>query len=510
MRFVWLFWILFSGIVLVKSAGPLPVQSSPGIAVTAAYRDALTIPEQDRRYCLYLWVPEEGRLRAFLRAAFKLHFNLLSHDPEIQDVVEVTPWLWRIDVRDVRWPRPLLEKAAKSDIFFHEKFRALKSFRKQYYWPGGYDDREKFWPAGGYTESVKAGENVHVSARWLPTKDIVALRKLLYSEVPIVHAAWLFVQSARQLSLRNKQEGLGYYDFHGLKTRDDYFKVIGFNERLSRKLFREMRAALEFSGISPQNRQVVRLQGVSGGVWVTLDTSKQEGKGIAISRLKHGEFKHEAEEWYAHLPNDLPITFLSDNKGVRQDIAPGDKIGLHDDSVLNESRSKTLHINLGCIQCHAGNILQPLDDYVRKTYQNALGLGAKKREDVLIARRLYFSDITKRLQRDVLKYSEKFTEATVTPDFRKGLTPQRAAEIYARSFHAYATDKVFPEDAARELGVTKNRLMDILEWHHRNPKKVDPRLTPFLVKPKPLPISRLTWEDCYSQAQILIAGYLPD
>lgn len=506
---VWSFVLLLSGVFLVEGAAP-PIVPSPAIAVIAARDDARKFSYLDRIFIRYLWVPEEGRNRAFLRAASKLNYNLLSRDSEIQDVVEVTPWLWRIDVRDVRWRPSIWEEASRVDVFFHERFKAIKSFRKEYYWPGGYDRKGKFWSVGKYQENVKVGDVVDYSARWLPTKEIVELRKLLYTEVPILHAGWFLAQSSRQVSLRNKQTGIGYYDFLELKKRNDYFRLLGFNERVSKNIYREMRAALELSGISPQNRQIVRFQGASGGVWVTLDTSNQSGRGVAIQNLRDGEFKHEAEEWYGFLPNDLPATFLSDDKGVRQDFAPGDKLGLHDDSVLNESRDKRIHINLGCIRCHAGNILQPIDDYIRKTHRNALGLGAKKREDVLAARRQYFSDITKRLNRDVIKYAEKFTEATITPDFPKGLTPQRAVEIYARAYHAYADDKIYPEDAARELGVTKNRLMDILEWHHKNPKKVDLRLSPFLVKPKPLPISRLTWEDVYDQAQLLVAGYLQD
>ena len=42
---------------------------------------------------------------------------------------------------------------------------------------------------------------------------------------------------------------------------------------------------------------------------------------------------HQAEEYFAFLPNDLDFTFLSNDKGVRQAVAP-DKIISSDDSAL--------------------------------------------------------------------------------------------------------------------------------------------------------------------------------
>src|SRR5207253_2525217 len=86
----------------------------------------------------------------------------------------------------------------------------------------------------------------------------------------------------------------------------------------------------------------------------------------AVRNLRRGDFRHQAEEHYLTLPNGLPVYFLGNAQGERQDSAP-DFIG-SDTSVLNVSRDGRIHVCLGCVRCHAGNVLQPIDDWARKNY----------------------------------------------------------------------------------------------------------------------------------------------
>jgi hypothetical protein len=240
--------------------------SSPAEAVAAAAADVIRLPLKDRLFARYFWASAPPRERADLRAAFRLHVNLLSRESEMADVALVQPWLWRIDLRDVDWDPAVFENAAAIDVFFHTRVTLAQDAVVAGFWPGGVDRADKlFYKQGKFTQAKKKGDVVNVAAPWLDAKQINLLREQTMSETPIVEARWFLVQSARQLSLRNKQTGLGYYDFLQVRDRTGYFALIGLDEKASIKLKREIRAALDLSGVSQQNRQVVRLQSVTGG-----------------------------------------------------------------------------------------------------------------------------------------------------------------------------------------------------------------------------------------------------
>ena len=484
--------------------------SSPAEAVAAAAADVVRLPLEDRCHVRYFWVSAAVKDRADLLAAFKLHVNLISRESEMADVAVVQSWLWRIDLRDVEWGPLVFEHAAAIDPFFHARVKLDQDTVISGFWPGGVDRADgQFYKRGKFTAEKKKGDVIDVAAPWLDAKAVALLREFTSSETPIVEASWFLTQSARQLSLRNKQTGLGYYDFLQVKDRAGYFKLIGLDEQASIQLKREIRAALDLSGVSQQNRQVVRLQSLTGGAWVTLDVKDQAGAGVAVRNLRRGELKHDAEEWYGFLSNNLPATFLADARGVRQDSAP-DFVG-PDDSPLRAGRDSRIHVNLACLRCHAGQVLQPVDDYVRKTFRlppGTLKLGSVDRKTLLELRRQYLSDLGKWLRKDRADYVDAFRQATVTTDFPKGLEAGAAIKLYARAFHAYADRPVSLDDAARELGVSRAAWLSALKRFAAAKGEVDLALATYLDDP-PGSLSRLTWEDAYPIAQLTLKGTVP-
>jgi hypothetical protein len=235
---------------------------------------------------------------------------------------------------------------------------------------------------------------------------------------------------------------------------------------------------------------------------------------VPLRNLERGAFAHQIEEWYGRLPSGLPATFLADDRGVRQNNAPADAAGFRDNSPLNESNDGRIHVNLACLRCHAGKVLLPINDYARKVFREprALGIPAEPgKEDLARARTLqlqrqYLSALERPFRRDQEDYQDALTRATVTPDFPQGLLPQKAVEVYARSYHAYADDPVTRARAAAELGTTEVEWSAALAWGLREVKTLDVRLVPLEGK-DPLPLHRLTWEDVYAEAQKLLAAY---
>lgn len=496
-----------------------PPLSTPADAVLMAAQDIARVPYSDQPFQRYLWVvsPSDSYARTW-----KLHLNLLSRYSEMVGFVEIQPWLWRVDVRDPQWDANVWENAAKSDPFFHVRVKLKEDTVFRRYKPGP----SRFRSRASFLQRAKAGEQVTLSGPLLPVEAVNALRKATSSESPVLMAEWLFVQSATQRNLRNEDDsGIGYFDWLQVKDRADYFRLISFRIKESQLFGREFQAALEFSRISPQNRQIVRYLSIGGGVWATLDTDKQVNRGVALRNLKRkgkGAFKHNTEEWYGPLSNGLPATFLSDDKGNRQNVAPGDTHGLHDTSPANESNNKALQNNLGCMNCHAGQVLQPFRDDIRqqfaavtdpKTGKKVPGYllsGAINKKDEVEFRKLYLSDIYFWLAEDRRHYHRAFAAATIldlSDPLDKGLTAAAAAKAYSRAYYRYAIDPVTLSSSARELGVTRELWLSALRRYAKPldlPTLADIPLSRFLAE-EPLTISRLTWEDSFPLAQEILA-----
>ncbi len=525
-----------------KAASPaVDIVSSSSDAVIAAANDIKTIPYEDQVHCRYFWVVYPTDL---FRRSFKLHINLLSRTSVPIDIVEVKPFLWRIDLRDPKWNPLVWEKATEQDPWFHVKgtlktrplvylkvkmadgssfelklpdakstYRTeIVSFRK-------YRPVSKAFKRGrSYLETKKHNQQVTLGGPLLPVDALNDLRKYCSSEAPILMAEWFFVQSARQRNLQNEDDhGLGYYDFLELKDRNAYFKLIQFNYKESELFGREFMAALDHSRISPQNRQFFVGRSLGGNVWGTLDTDKQRARSVALRNLRRrgkGSFEHNTEEWYAPLPNGLFATFLSDDKGVRQNVAPGDTHGLHDTSPANESVSAVLHINLGCINCHAADVLKPFRDDVRDQFKagNYLLLGAYKKKDFIEFERLYLSDIYDQMATSRNEYVKAVYRSTkISKNPRDvGLSPAVAFKAYSRQFYKYGNDRVTIKTSARMLGISEEVWRAALVRYTRpfgSPVLSDVPLTWFLSK-TPFTMSILTFEDSIPLAYQVVAQEL--
>lgn len=492
---------------------PLVSQAlSPSQAITTALADLDQQAVEDAVFYRYLYLPGTADDAAAFLPALRLQVNLISREASLAYPRLVGPGLWRVDLRDYQWDARVWERLAEIDPFFHrkqevevvedvvkvvEEIVVEKVIVANGYGQYVYQDQER---------KVERKKKVQVKKKVVKTLlyaplvagQLASLSLLTNSQAPIVRADWWLVQSARQISLTNRQTGAGYYDWLGLRDRNDYFRLIGQNQKPNVQT--EIRAVVGESGVTAQNRQVAREGVATGGHWTTFEVEDQSGRGVAIANLRRGEFVHVAEEHYAPLPNGLPVVFLSDAGGVRQDSVP-DKIAANRSS-LNVSNDLRVHVGIACMQCHAGAVLQAVGDDVRPVYTGRLSVLTNDKAVALELRRDYAANLDRILQKDRQDYQDSYTQVT-------GKTPAETVTLYSVAFTTYAYGRVDLKTAAKELGVSDLAFRKALKDAATRLGRGDFRLDPFLID-VPRTIPRLNWEDAYQDAQDLLFGVLKE
>lgn len=528
---------------------------SPASAVVSAYADAQKLPPDDVKRARYagLWtLPPAERAKFVL--LMKYVFNSVNTSPDgFAPLTPVGNDLVRIDLRDFGkafgdvWDG---EAAAAADPIFHIVVEEKEAEAAAYTPPPAAPKKEPMkhlerrlvttklvspWidQNGYYHDSVTREEDVWVedapavapaqdayqqpaytpppaakkkvkkgvAAPWLPTKEIVALESLTGSRSPVLSAEWLVARMSRQLDLNNKESGVGYYDFLGIKTRDDLFKICRFSEADSVAVGRDIKAAVEAadSQVAQNGRQIVQRQGPTGGVWITLDSDHPNLDGNPIHELKDGEFKAAAQEIYIPLPNGLAakIAAKADDKGTLQASAP-DFIG---GNPAPGYGGRDLRIHAGaaysCDDCHGALILRPIDDWVRRTFDNpASQLRTPDFNTNLQFRRQFFSNLQKQLEKDRAAYAEAIKDCC-------GLTPDETVQAVDDQGRRYFTTPLSAEDYAVWLGVSKGVLLARLKASQDATGGLDPVFIPLL---RGGSISRVSAEELYSNAQFILKG----
>jgi hypothetical protein len=475
----------------------------------------------------------EARDRALadFEIALTLGINLVSRSPDPVRPVRIAPGLWRVDTREPGWKRARREKLAAIDPWFHAIVEEVEfvTTTKVEDWPGGVHPLDgKFHPPGRYPverRERKSTKRLSVLAPWLLSpqeeRDLATgkidatatnagkLALLSESQAPIVRADWFLVQIARQLSLRNQQTGAGYYDFLEVKNRGDYFRLVKLNEQDALEFGRVTRAILEKSGVAVNNRQVERKQALGGGHWFTLDVQDPQEDGNALNRIRRGEFRHDAEEHYAPLANGLPATLACNAQGELQASVP-DFVG-HDTSERNVGRDGRIHPNVSCARCHYRQVLRPIDDWARKTFQAPNVLNFADYQDRLDARRQYFSDLEGILKRDRQDYQLAYLKACGCPlDKPEDLAREagRLLSLWINAYNDYVEYGVDLDTYARELGTTPAVLSGSLKAVGERLGTLAPALGTFLA-PKPGRIPRVTAEELVPIVQAYLRGFQP-
>ncbi len=475
----------------------------PRAAVLQALNDADQLAKEDQPFQRYLYQPDLPYDQTFAHAQ-RLGVNLISRESQLAYPKRVVPGLYRIDLRDFAINPKVYERLADIDPYFHRKQlqEVVEEVEVPYERSYGYYDAYGNFQHSYYKTEYKKQKKVTARVRNLlyapqAAGQLASLALLLETQAPIVRADWFLVQTARQISLNNQQTGAGYYDFLEVKDRNDYFKLIGqHTDQFNSKVL--IQSVVGESGISAQNRIIQRDGCDTGAHWTTLDTFDQSKRGVAINHLRAGEFQHNAEEHYAPLPNGLPGTFLSDDKGNRQDSAP-DKLG-GNRSPANPGADLRIHVNISCMQCHNTAQLMGIEDSVRPIYTGRLNVNANDKFLSLELRRQYGANLNRVLDTDRAIYQDAVSLAAGKP-------LKEAVQTYSEAYTKYAYGRVTLQVAATELGVTPPALLKALRDGATRLGSGDFRFDPFLADP-PRPIQRLTFEDGYQDLQDVVYGIL--
>ena len=461
-----------------------PALADPSAALAAAVADARKLTPDARTRARYLYDPYYLIER---KKVFDFWANSLSREVDLVKLVAVGAGVLRADLADYGWDAKVWEKLADADPYFHAQIETFK-LSDTLLWPGGRWEDGKEYAAGSFTYQKQIKVRQTAAAPWVDARQIGELIAFTQSQAPLLRADWWLVQTAAQVG----REGTGYYDFLGLKKRDDYFKLIGLDVKAAQRLKKEVAAIVARSGVALNNRQVFRLQSLSGGHWTTLDSLKDIDKNNAI-RLLNGDYAHDAEEHYGFLPNGLFAFFLSNAAGVRQDSVPDGIAGDH----VSTSNDRRIHPGVSCIRCHVEGI-RSINDWGRRAYTGALQLQSVDYERLKRLRRLYLSDLDRHVKRD----REDYAEALLSVN---GLTPGLNAKAFAAVWQQHLDADVSLDDAAKELGTTAERFTAALKAYHRRTGQLDPVLAGYLADP-PLPARREHLEEVFGQAALIVQG----
>lgn len=343
----------------------------PAAQVLAAYHDVLRVPADRRRYARYV------DLRAFRLLerpekvlAWSGHANLLSRRPVVLRPAAVPGTqlsLLRVQLDDYGVDPAVWDRLARAEVVYrrvtkvayeypdpsnayaaryrdHHGERQYRADDGQYYRVGTYY-REAFADPPELTPTDE-----HAAA-------LAGLHRETHSDLPLVTGRVAFSHTAAQ-----QDRDPGYYGIFGLKDRQDYERLIGFDARLAGSV---LRWAVGQSGVTLEARAGVVKPAAYGDYHLSLDFRRAAGGANPL--LVTGPAVEDAArafEAFGLLPNGMAATAIFDAKGVLQAAAP-DFIASDHHRSRNDAR---VHANVSCVRCHAEGGLRPVSDWFRQLY----------------------------------------------------------------------------------------------------------------------------------------------
>lgn len=483
--------------MLIATLALLCVGAGPADAVLAAAADVQRHPPEVRPYLRYLSLYHvEGKALTDWQTVVDFHANALSVEAKLTPAARVNPSLLRVNLLDYGWSAKVWEKLLQVEPYFHAAVEVEKVIETQGYHPGG-EVNGTYYAPGNYTFREKKKVKAVAAAPWLPAKEVALLAAECQTQIPIVRGDWFFSQTSIA-----KDRVAGYYDFLGLgKSAKDFQKLIGADEEIAKKVKREVRAIQAKSGVTLNNRVLVRYGAVSGPWWVSYDYKDNAGRRNVIRNLDKDVDPQDgdASEQHGTLPNGLYVWWLQDAAGVRQDTAP--------DFIASDGRSndndRRVHCAMSCYRCHVEGI-RPIDDYARRLYRGAVRLAVADYKQYVRLAQLYLTDLQKWVVRDREDYAQAVWEITQ----RK---PAELSRVYGWAWDHYLNRDLDAKAVAVELGCTEERLLKALRTF-ATPGKGIPPLDPVLaqlIAEEPIPLRREHFDEAFILFQRVLMGYKP-
>ena len=500
--------------------GAAGAAAGPVEAVQAATADARSLPAAQAHGTRYLWLchPED---QVDLPPVASFWANSGSTEAEAVRLRRVGKELLAVYL-PAYGPGKLevWERFAEADPYFHEKAVAVGvgqvvTFLEPFAFANGVQAKvgdafpfvraeggQVLFSAGGKqtwvnASRVKVTAANAVASRLVPSMGQGELASLCRSSAPILRADWWAAQVAVQADRK-----VGYYDWLGVgKKRDDFDKLVGFDKKAAQGRRKEVSAIVTESIVALHNRHIYRFGMIDGAYWITQDAKNNDGTRNAV-RLLNGDYKHDAEEIIATLPNGLHAFYLSDAAGARADSAP--------DFIASDGRStspdRRVHAGLSCVRCHVEGI-RPIDCWFRKSYAAPDQLDVLDPARAIRIAQLYASDLDRLIARDQLDHEAAVRKAT-------GHGSEDNAKLVAAVYSRYQDEAVTLAKAAQELGCKPDQLLALLRMHkgrldpalHALGKVVFERNADGVLEEKRdvIPLRREHWEEVYQLAWSLV------
>lgn len=449
-----LVYITLAGVVLLAAWNAARVCGqervpTPVEAVGWALGDLAVVPDGDRPFQRYLWIPPWGSDKWVPALDFTVN-TAVSHATVIQLGTPVANgWLVRYDLR----------RLAPSQSQF-DQLRAT--------WDGLAVQDPYF-----HVPSTTTGIAAAVIAPQLRQAEAVALSGLSLSTGAIYRADFFVAKAISTL------EGGKYYDFlqipgrgvqrdRAFSAQDQWLATLGVFEATTKSLNGDQRSAIFRSGITGKPRRIDVFYGLGrGGNLCTIthdiaDEDVQAGQHPIRNLLA---FHDRARELIIERPNGTHAFALTDNRGEFVDSAP-DNVAR--DTTVPPPHTSRLQPAISCIRCHGpydgfqpfGNDVQRLLTGRVDVFADLSGGSLTREQAIDRLAGLYAGQLDEpdapvgRARRDYAAVCYKLlgpvnpfgAQAEVSPVL---LLSQTVGEMFA----TYRYDLVTPSRAALELGL---------------------------------------------------------
>lgn len=214
-------------ILCLLVTAPLALAAGPRGAVSDALGDARRLPAEVSIQTRYLWQP--GGHTDGQRAALDVWYNFLSRNSEILKPRFVAPDLLAITVDEPGWDRKVWERLADTEPYFTVRAEEIMEITVQEWWAGG-DWQGRYYAPGNYPVKRQQKKVINgPNPKAVDVKEHGELQARTGSVVPVVRADWWLATTSRQLNTRGKDVGVGYYEWLGIRDRNSFFALAGFD-----------------------------------------------------------------------------------------------------------------------------------------------------------------------------------------------------------------------------------------------------------------------------------------
>ncbi len=474
------------------------VGASPSPAISAVRADLAGQSPTLRPYLRYLsFENRTAEERETVKPVYWGHPQHLSRSSLLTRPATVAGGLlMRVNLKDYGWSAETWEKLP--DPYYTQSKIVVHVETKDH--PAGVPWTDGKTYSTPFKVKVTLEERVIAPARWL-VEDAAPADAAMFAEiaawthsnVPIVRADWFLNSTAAQQG----RDGYGVYDFLAIKTEADFFKLVGFDEKLASGFRFEIRGAVAISGVTLQPRALERWDTLGGGIWITLDY-KKNSPALKVTGRDIRKKKPDGKEGYAHGPNSFLYTYAANGDGKLVDAVPGDIASWH----TSRSNNKQVQPNISCYECHGpSGGLQDIDEWYRNLLNPPLELIVDD-EEAQAQKEQYLRDHKGFLVEDRARFERAVKTAT-------GLDAKKYAAAYYEEFSRYEDAKVTTAWAAKDFGMTEEEFRGRLLLYikassvkgSKTPPLVDNVLSGFVhegARARPVPIK--SWEESIPEA----------